>query len=280
MTGKRKIYLFLAVAAMCWLAVAGWAFHSGRLGSSVDPKYGDVFNATELSADGVYSYRGDRDSIAEDTFGVILPSPERNSELTARAMADLADLWSDKLILVVSFDEGLSCSAATAWHDWQTPFGIIQIDGNSIVHLRDDGAEIDNEALTKAEDLNAFMPYFSRYFSDRRLVPLLFDRSAGSDQMVSYMNDLSLHRDFFRVVMIMPDTDTKLFSESSAELVSVFDQLSVHDLSGTVPPIFCTEVKAMKAILRFDGSGVTNVIVDESVKEPGFNDIAVFFGGK
>ena len=280
MTGKRKIYLFLAVAAMCWLAVAGWAFHSGRLGSSVDPKYGDVFNATDLFSDGVYSYQGDSDNIDKDTFGVILPSPKQNSAVTARALADLADLWSDKLILIVSFEEGLPETVATSWHDWQTPFGIIQIDGNSIVHLREEGALIDNEALTRAEDLNAFIPYFSRYFPGSRLVPLLFDRSAGTDQVVSYLNGLALRRDYYRVVMIMPDTDTELYSKNPGELAASFDQLPVRDLSGAVPPVFCTEVKAMKAILRFDGPNIENVIIDESVSAPGFNDIAVFFGGK
>ncbi|MBQ5794436.1 MAG: hypothetical protein IIW14_00410, partial [Kiritimatiellae bacterium] len=51
-----------------WLAVAGWGFFNGRQGSSVDPIYNNVINATEMDASYTYIYDGEADALPVDGF--------------------------------------------------------------------------------------------------------------------------------------------------------------------------------------------------------------------
>ncbi|MGI5873292.1 MAG: AmmeMemoRadiSam system protein B [Bacillota bacterium] len=280
MTKTRKICIFLAFAALCWIAVAGWTFVNGRLGSSVDPIYGNVFNATLLEPDRTYDYTGETDDLDDSTIGAILPSPAANSALTARAMAALAERWSDKVILVVTFDRFTGPKAVTAWQDWQTPFGIVQVDGNSLVHLQEEGAITDNAVMTNNDAINGFMPYFSRYFPDKRVVPLIFNTAAGIDYAASYMDRLAARRDYFHVVMVTPPEDAALTVTDTEKLTALFDDAERRDLSGIVSPLDCCELRAMKKILQYDGADVLSVIGEGGSGEASFDDFAVFYGVK
>ncbi len=197
-----RIYIFLAFAAFCWLTVAGWAVFSGRPGSSVDPVYSDVFSALQTNPDYVYDYSGEIPPMEYPIFGAILPTPAVNSGVTAETMALLAENWSTKLVLVVSFADGLSDKAITSKKDWQTPFGVIQTNHDAVDHLLRYGASIDDKKMAQMQDYFELLPYFARYFPDKKIVPLVFDTAAGISFVNVFLDQLADCRDGYKVIFL------------------------------------------------------------------------------
>lgn len=280
MNRTRRIFIFLSFAALCWVLVAGWAVVNGRLGSSVNPVYNNVYNVTALHSDYIYQYEGEADIFSNEVFGAILPSPSSNSEMTARTMEDLANAWSSKLILVISFADGLGHNAISSWYDWQTPFGIVQVDGNAISHLRDQGAVIDSEKVGEVEELREILPYFSYHFKDKRITPLVFDTAAGMDYVTSFLDGLAACNDGYRVLILTPPqrVQTALFSDDLELLKEIFDSSGETDLGGTLQPMECCELNAMKHILQYDGNHVLQVIGNGTDEDLSFGRISVFYG--
>lgn len=280
MNRTRKIFIFLSFAAFCWILVAGWAVVNGRLGSSVNPIYNNVYNVTNLSSAYTYRYDGELDTFSGEVLGAVLPSPSANSAVTARTMADLSEAMSSKLILVIAFADDLGYNAVSSWYDWQTPFGIVQVDGNAISHLIAQGAVIDNEKVAKSEELKEILPYFSYYFKDKRIAPLVFDTAAGMDYVTSYLDRLADCRDGYGVLVLTPaqEVKTPLFSSDLVSLAETFDASLETDLGGALEPMEYSELNAMKHILQYDGNAVLQVIGEETEGGYTFAGISVFYG--
>ncbi|MGM9567398.1 MAG: hypothetical protein ACI3W6_04385 [Clostridia bacterium] len=280
MNQTRKIFIFLSFAAFCWVIVAGWAVVNGRLGSSVNPVYNNVYNVTALHADYTYHYEGETDSFSGEVWGAVLPSPSGNSVLTARTMADLSEILPSKLVLVVAFADNLGHNAVSSWYDWQTPFGIVQVDGNAISHLLEQGAVIDSEKVGETEELKEILPYFSYYLKDKRITPLVFDTAAGMDYVTSFLDRLAAYRDCYSVLILTPaqSEKTPLFSEDPVFLAETFDSSGETDFSGALSPLECCELNAMKHILQNDGNHVLQVIGEGREEGLSFDSISVFYG--
>lgn len=280
MSKTKKILIFLSFSALCWLIVAGWGFFNGRQGSSVNPVYNDVINTVSLDASFVYEAEGEAEALSGTAYGAILPSPSANSVMTARAMAILAEAAESKLILVVSFADALPHEAVTSWLDWQTPFGIIQVDGAAINHLLEQGAVADSGSVKKSGDILDFMPYFSRYFTDKRVVPLVFDSSVGTDYVADFMTRVSQYGDGYFVIFLTPEnqSDIPLFEDNPDALAAVFQDGEAGEFGGYLSGKECTELIAVKRILQYNGNKVLSVITEEGAERIGFDDIAVFFG--
>lgn len=280
MTRTRKIVIFLAFAAFCWVIVAGWAVVNGRLGSSVNPVYNDVYNSMELNAGYTYQYTGKIDGLSDGTTGAILPAPGADSVMTARTMAGLSEVWSTKLVLVIAFADDLGHNAVSSWYDWQTPFGIVQVDGNAISHLLEQGAVIDSAKVGKVKEMREFLPYFSCYFPDKRITPLVFDSAAGMDYVTSFLNGLASRNDGYKVLILTPyqKVRTTLFTDDLSLLRQTFEASSVTNLGGILGPSECYELNAMKYILQYDGNTVVGVIGNDAVEDLSFDRISVFYG--
>lgn len=280
MSKTKKILIFLSFSAACWLIVAGWGFFNGRQGSSVNPVYNDVIHTLSPDAAFVYDYDGEGEALPGTVCGAILPSPAANSSMTARGMAALAEAAESRLVLVVSFGEDMEYEAATSWLDWQTPFGIIQVDGAAIQHLVDLGIVADSHGVKKSRDIEAFMPYFARYFPDKRVVPLVFDASAGTDTMRELMDRIAQYGDGYFVLFLTPENNsgTPLFSRDAAALGAAFGDGAYSDFGGMLSQKECGELIAVERVLQYDGNAVLSVMTDETAKDMAFDDIAVFFG--
>lgn len=280
MSKTKKILIFLSFSAVCWVIVACWGFFNGRQGSSVNPVYNDVINTVSLDASFVYDYDGEGTTLSGTAYGAILPSPSANSVMTARAMATLAEVAESKLILVVSFADALPYKAVTSWLDWQTPFGIIQVDGAAINHLLEQGAVADSGSVKKSRDILDFMPYFSRYFTDKRVVPLVFDSSVGTDYVADFMNRVSQYGDGYFVIFLTSENpgDVPLFEDDPDALAAVFQNGEGSEFGGYLSGKECAELIAVKRILQYDGNNVLSVMTEEGAERIGFDDIAVFFG--
>ncbi|MGN1011247.1 MAG: hypothetical protein ACI4QO_04105, partial [Clostridia bacterium] len=280
MNQTRKIFVFLSFAAFCWVLVAGWAVVNGRLGSSVNPVYNNVYNVTALHADYTYDYEGETDAVPGEVWGAILPAPSADSAMTARTMADLSETLSSKLVLVIAFADNLGYNAVSSWYDWQTPFGIVQVDGNAISHLLEQGAVIDGEKVGETEELKEILPYFSCYLKDKRITPLVFDTAAGMDYVISFLDRLAAYHDGYGVLILTPAQNEKmpLFSEDTVLLEEAFDSSPDTDFGGALLPLECCELNAMKYILQNDGNHVLQVIGEGTEKGLSFDGISVFYG--
>ena len=280
MNRTRNIFIFLAFAAFCWVLVAGWAVVNGRLGSSVNPVYNNVYNASSLRSDFVYTGDGSSDTIGGEICGAILPAPSADSEMTARTMADLAGAGISKTVLVIAFDDNPGYNAVSSWYDWQTPFGIVQVDGNLISHMTEQGAVIAGEKVGGTEELKEFLPYFSYYFKDRRIAPLVFDTAAGTEYVSSFLERLLAYHDDYFVLILTPaqKEKTSLFSNDHAALAEAFDSADESDLGGALMPLECCELKAMKHILQDEENSVLQVIGGENEEYLTFDGVAVFYG--
>ena len=280
MNRTRNIFIFLAFAAFCWVLVAGWAVVNGRLGSSVDPVYNNVYNVSSLRSDYTYAYDGITDSLMGEVRGAILPAPSADSEMTARTMADLAEAGTSKTVVVIAFNDNLGYNAVSSWYDWQTPFGIVQVDGSLISHMTEQGTVICADEVGATEELKEFLPYFSYYFKDKRIAPLVFDTAAGAEYISSFLERLSLYNDDCLVLILTPSQKDKtaLFSNDPATLAEAFDSAEETDLGGALMPLECCELNAMKHILQNDGNRVLHVIGGEKEENLTFDGISVFYG--
>lgn len=280
MSKTKKIVIFLAFAAACWLIVAGWGFINGRQGSSVDPVYNNVFNVTDMDSSFVYAHEGEEDPLPGTVYGAILPAPDSNSSMTARAMAALSNAAASKLVLVVSFAEDLKHEVVTSWFDWQTPFGIVQVNGAAINHLQEQGAVTDSSSVKKSDDIVDIMPYFSYYFADKRVVPLVFDSSVGIDYVADFMDRISWYGDGYFVLFLAPDqkSDVTLFSSDPAALAAAFDDAEYSDLGGIFSASESAALIGMKRVLQYDGNHVLSVMTDGAAGTLTFDSIAVFYG--
>ncbi|MBQ6810902.1 MAG: hypothetical protein IJO94_05825 [Firmicutes bacterium] len=280
MSKTKKILIFLAFSAVLWLLIAGWGFLSGRQGSSVDPIYNDIINATELDASFVYEYEGEADDLSGTVHGVILPSPSSNSAMTARTMAALSKKVDSKLVMVVSFAEDLDHDVVSSWYDWQTPFGIVQVNGAAISHLLEQGTVTDGKSVKKATDIADFMPYFSYYFPDKRVVPVVFDSSVGIDYVKDFMTRVSWYGDGYFAVFLTPEQpmDQALFSSDPEVLANAFGNAEYTDIGGTIAPVEMAELNGIRRLLQYDGNTVLKVMTDPSANPVDFDEIAVIYG--
>lgn len=280
MSRSRKIMIFLCFAAFCWLAVAGWGFFNGRQGSSVDPIYNNVINATELNASYTYFYDGETDVLPDGISGAVLPSPAAYSDMTARTMASLSSAVSSKIVLVVTFADDLKYDVVTSWLDWQTPYGIVQVNGNAISHLLEQGAVADSDEMKKVSDITDLLPYFSYYFPDMRIAPLVFDSSLGMEEVTDYMNRLAQYRDGYFVLMITADQkdEVPLFTADAAALINVLQNASYGIPAGTVNAENCAKLSAMKAILQYDGDRILYVMQNYPDVAVPYDHISLVYG--
>lgn len=280
MSNTKKIVIFLSFSAFCWLLIAGWGFIGGRQGSSVDPVYNDVFNTVDLDASYVYEYGTAIDALPGTVHGVILPSPNSNSSMTARTMAALSQKVDSKLVLVVSFVDDLDYDAISSWYDWQTPFGIVQVNGAAISHLYEQGVVSDGKGMKKATDIADFMPYFSYYFPDKRVVPLVFDSSAGIDYVKDVLTHVSWYNDGYFAVFLTPKQpqDQSLFASDPAVLAGTFQNAEYTDLGGMLAPVEVSELRGIKRLLQYQGNTVLSVLTDESAVTVNFDEISVIYG--
>lgn len=280
MSKTKKILIFLIFSASCWLLIAGWGFLNGRQGSSVDPVYNNVFNVVDLDTSFTYRYDGEADVLSGTLNGVILASPDSSSTLTARTMSALSSSVSSKLVLVVSFAEDLDHDVVTSWFDWQTPFGIVQVSGAAITHLQEQGVVADSSGVKKAEDIADIMPYFSYYFPDKRVVPLVFDSSVGIDYVSDLMGRVAQYGDGYFVMWLTPEQtgETPLFSNEPSALAAAFNDAAYTDLSGVLRPLESASLIGMKQILQYDGNAVLSVMTNDTPSVLTFDRIAVFYG--
>jgi AmmeMemoRadiSam system protein B len=283
MKKARRIYIFLAFSALCWLMVAGWAVFNGRLGSSVDPIYGDVFSALETNPSYVYDYDDEAPETEYPVFGAIFPTPAVNSKITAQAMAMLSEYWSTKLVLVISFADHLDAKVVTSKNAWQTSFGVVQVNSDAVDHILRCGAVIDNREMTKMTDYYDFLPYFSRYFPDKRIVPLVFDTAAGITYVNDFLDELAAYHDGYKVIILAGEdqsVQTPLFSAASDVLISYFDAAETTNYGNTLSAAEGASLEAMKHILQYDGNDAVYLVTDTSVSAPSFGDLAIFYGKK
>lgn len=282
MKKTRRIYIFLAFAASCWLIVAGWAVCSGRLGSSVDPVYSDAFSALNTNPDYVYDYNGEIPQMEYPVFGAVLPVPAVNSGVTAQTMALLKENWSTKLVLVVSFADDLDAKAVTSKKDWQTSFGVVQTNHDAVDHLLRYGAVIDDQKMTKMNDYFDFLPYFARYFPDKKIIPLVFDSSAGITFVNTFLDRLAACRDGYKVIFLTRETtgNTPLFTASGDALLSYFDAAETTDYGTALTDTESASLVAIKHILSYDGNDAIYLLPAASVAEPAFSDLAILYGKK
>lgn len=280
MSNTKKILIFLTFSALCWLILAGWGFFHGRQGSSVDPVYNNVYNVMDLDSSFVYTYEGTDTDLSGTLRGIIMPSPDSNSAMTSRCMSILSGDVPSKLVLVVSFAEGIDHKVVTSWFDWQTPFGIVQVNGAAITHLQELGAVTDSKSVAKADDIADIMPYFAYYFPDKRVVPLVFDSSVGMDYVIDFMDGISQYGDGYFVLYLAPENteNTALFSNDPNVLASVFNEAEQTDLSGMLNAVESLELMSMKKVLQYDGNSVLAVVTDESASSLTFDHVAVFYG--
>ena len=280
MSRSRKIMIFLGFAACCWLVVAGWGFFNGRQGSSVDPIYNNVINATEMSSLYTYFYEEEPDSYVGTVSGAILPSPDADSEMTARVMASLSSVASSKLVLVVTFADDLEYDVVTSWLDWQTPFGIVQVDGAAVSHLLEQGAIADSDEMKKVSDITDFLPYFSYYFPDMRIAPLVFDSSLGIEEVNDYMDRLAQYHDGYFVLTLTSDhkAEIPLYTSDEASLIYTFHNASHSIPGGVLSGEDCAKLSAMKEILQYDGNMVLNVIQNDPNTLTSFDHVAIIYG--
>ena len=280
MSRSRKIMIFLCFAAFCWLAVAGWGFFNGRQGSSVDPIYNNVINATEMDASYTYIYDGETDALPDGISGAVTPSPAAYSEMTARTMASLSSAASSKLILVVTFADDLEHDVVTSWLDWQTPFGIVQVNGTAISHLQEQGAVADSDEMKKVSAITDLLPYFSYYFPDQRIAPLVFDSSLGAEEVTGYMDRLAQYKDGYFVLMITEEqkNEVPLFTADAATLIDVFDHAAYGIPAGALSAEDCAKLGAMKAILQYDGDRVLQVLQNYPDAAVPYDHISIIYG--
>lgn len=280
MKKMKNIYIFLGFAIFCWAIVACWSIVSGRLGSSVDPVYNDVINAVSLRSDYVYHCEDTSMEISDDIWGALLPAPEGNSELTAAAFAELSSGWDNKMILVICFQSGLGDKVVTTYADWQTPFGIVTTEGNAVDHLVQAGAVADNNLIAKADDMLSVLPYFAYYFPDKRIVPLVFDDSVSTEEVLSLTDCLAEDHDGYCVIALCPyQAESSLLPFTQAgKLAELFNNGSRQDLSGILLGREYTCMMTMKQILKYDGNRVNQVLCNEKDAPYTFDEIAVFFG--
>ena len=280
MSNTKKIMIFLTFSAVCWLLIAGWGFLGGRQGSSVDPIYNDIINAMDLDSAYIYDYDGETDGLSGTVHGVILPAPSSDSAMTARTMAALSKKVDSKLVMVVSFEENIDHDVVTAWYDWQTPFGIVQVNGAAISHLLEQGTVTDGESVKKATDLSDFMPYFSYYFPDKRVVPVVFDSSVGIEYVKDFLTRVSWYNDGYFAVFLTPEQtmDNELFSADPSVLASVFQDTEYSDLGGMLAPWEMAEINGIKRLLQYDGNTVLKVMTDGSGNSVYFDEISVIYG--
>lgn len=272
--------IFLCFAAFCWLAVAGWGFFNGRQGSSVDPIYNNVINATEPNASYRYVYEGDADVFNGTVHGAVIPAPSADSEMTARMMHSLAGAASSKLVLVVTFADDLKYDVLTSWLDWQTPYGIVQVNGAAISHLLEQGAVADSAEMKKVEDMADILPYFSYYFPDKRIAPLVFDSSFGMDEVTDYMERISEYHDGCFVLMLTSDQqkEVPLFTADPESLAKAFRAAPTDLMAGTLRPEDCAKLSAVHAVLRYDGNSVLGVVQNDTSALVSFDHVAVVYG--
>lgn len=277
-----RIYIFLAFAAFCWLIVAGWAVFNGRLGSSVDPIYGDVFSTLETNPGYTYAYDGEVPQMDDPVTGVIMPAPAVNSGITAQAMTMLSEYWSTKLVLVISFADNLDAKAITSKKAWQTPFGVIQVNSDAIDHLLRYGAVIDDQRMAEMTDLNEFLPYFGCYFPDKKIVPLVFDTAAGISFVDTFLDRLAACDDGYKVIILTAAQaeETPLFTTSGDALLSYFDTAGTTDYGNTLGGTESASLEAIKHILQYYGNDAVYLINDDTVSAPAFGDLAIFYGDK
>lgn len=280
MKNPKSIMIFLLCAVVCWCAVAGWAVISGRLGSSMDPVYNDVLDASSLSADYVYQYEGKTDDLSSAVKGAVLPSPSADSVMTARTFADLAEIWNGNLVLVVTFGRDIGAFAATSYLDWQTPFGVISTNGIAVDHMKKKGVVINDSVLSSQKDLLDILPYFATYFPDKRIAPLVFDSEADPAAVIAFMGKLAESHDGYLVMVVTPEQTERsvAFKESTEELVSLFDQSENIGLQSRLPSYYGNELHAVKHVLKYDGNRVLTVLKNDNEK-PTFDHLSIFYGG-
>lgn len=277
-----RIYIFLAFAAFCWLLVAGWAVFSGRPGSSVDPIYSDVFSALETNPAYAYDYSGEIPPMEYPIFGAILPAPAVNSTVTAETMTLLAENWSTKLVLVVTFADDLGAKAITSKKDWQTSFGVIQTNHDAVDHLLRYGAIINDQKMGEMQDYFEFLPYFGRYFPDKKIVPLVFDSAAGISFVNTFLDQLADCRDGYKVIFLTrePAGETPLFTPSGDTLLSYFDAAATTQYDKTLPAAASASLGAIKHILTYDGNDAVYLLSAASSAAPTFSELAILYGKK
>lgn len=280
MSNTKKIMIFLAFSALCWLLIAGWGFIGGRQGSSVDPIYNDIFNVVDLDASFVYEYHDEVEELPGTVRGVILPAPSSDSVMTARTMASLSKKVDSKLVMVVSFAENLDYDVVSSWYDWQTPFGIVQVNGAAISHLLEQGTVTDSKSVKKATDIADFMPYFSYYFPDKRVVPVVFDSSVGIEYVKDYLTRVSWYSDGYFAVFLTPKQplENGLFSSDPSALASAFQDGEYADLGGMLAPVEMAELNGIKRLLQYDGNTVLKVMTNEAATDVNFDEISVIYG--
>lgn len=279
MTKTRKIIILLLISVICWLIVAGWAVYRGRLGSAMDPDYANVFSVTATDAEYVYQAEGDTSGLPGHVSGAVIPSPEANSALTAQAFATLKSTLKSKVLVLVTVADDLNAPAVTSYRDWQTAFGIIQINGELVWEFTESGAVIDDNAVQNAAALAAAVPYVPQYYPDARIVPLVLNANAEPEVISGLMTQIAEYIGDYGVLFISAAQGSRgnLVKESAESLKAQWANCADTDSDALLTSGNLQLLKAAEALFGTSGSTLARVVKAEG-SDITFGDLILYYG--
>ncbi|MEE0775834.1 MAG: hypothetical protein U0M15_02085 [Bacillota bacterium] len=232
MSQKLKIRLFLGFAIICWGVVACWAMYSQQQGSAVDPIYpaihGDVYSNSgnfRPGTQGASLYKGSVESM-------IVANPLDDKEATGEAIALFAAHHRNDPVILVCFEQGIGSIPLYGDENWQTSYGVTNVNREFLNNFEILGAVSNNDALGDFQDLGAMMTYLGYHMPGLTVAPLVLDASAEPGAVKALMKELRQMAENSSVVVMLPQgaSNSPLPSKDESDLEQYFSDEN-HDFS-------------------------------------------------